>query len=361
MIGPLLRVDEDRVLVGSATTFALTLVGVDHDAMHEMERLFQDLSAVHDPAALTRGMAGVLSRYAIRCVEVDEYVSANRPLYEAQANPLAGDSDSRDAAWQRLHVRLDVDLQVLFAAEHPDPSRLAAMVRNFGFENLRFYARIARQRNILRIPVGHRERARSENLLLAGLMEFSSAISTEELIDEMPMKEINSIVTKNGRCGYSRKAGLKSVLRTDPEFAIAFRAELDKLDYCRAAPFPAGSNGLTLSDLAAYLARHQVVAELLARTFYSAQFWRPPDEQLNSTIPFVQVLGVSDDRMCSLCDEQNGKVYLATKTPPRPFHLACRCTLSPIPYLEAIRMGLAAREGNRITILNANPGKINQR
>lgn len=353
-----LRVEEDRVVVGSATAFPLTLVGVTPGAISDLERLFQDSSAAGDPAALERGLAGIISRFAIRCVEIDEYVDANRALYKAVASPLVAGSGSQDAGRQRLHVRLDVDLDVLFAAEHQDASRLAATVREFGFENLRFYERIARRRSILRIPMGHRDRAISENLLVAGLMEGSSAIPTEELIDEMPMKEINSIATQNGRPGYSRKTALKNDLRTDPEFASTFRAALGTLDYCRAAPFPAGSNGITLPDVTAYLTRCQVVAELIARTYSSAHFWSPPDEQLNQVTPFVQVLGIPDDRMCGLCTEENGKVYLSTKTPPRPFHLACRCMLSLIPYPEAIRMGLAVLEGKRLKILNANPGKV---
>ncbi len=358
MPAALLRVEEERVVLGSATAFPLTLVGVTPDAINDLERLFQDLSAGHDPAALKRGLAEIISRFAIRCLEVDEYVAANRCHYESEVSPFVDDSDSHDAARQRFHVRLDVDQDALFAAEHHDPSRLAAMVRKFGFENLRFYARIARQRSILRLPIGHRDRARSENLLAAGLIEFSSAIPTEELISDMTMKEINSIAAKRGRRSYSRKAALKSELRTDLAFASEFRAELDTLDYCRAAPFPAGSNDITLPGLAAYLNRGQVVAELIERTYYSARCWRPPDEELNQAAPFVQVLGIPDTRICGLCDEENGKVYLATKTPPRPFHLACRCALSPIPYLEAIRMGLAGREGNRIKILNVNPGKV---
>ncbi len=361
MTSSLQRVDEDRVLLGPASAFPVTLLGVTPSAMEDLEKVFQDMSAVHDPRTLNRGLAGVIARFAIRCAEVDDYVDANRSCYDAASDSFIDDSGARNGARHTLHVRLDVDLQVLFAAEHPDPSRLAAMVREFGFENVSFYSRIARHRNILRVPVGHRDRARSEDLREVGLLDRSSEISTDELIGEMPLREINSIATNSVKKPYTRKTALRSDLRTDPEFAIAFRAALDRLDYCRAAPFAGESIGITLKDLTSYLARCQVVAELVGRTFYSAQVWRAPAQQMDSWIPFAQVLGVSDDRICSLCADENGKVYLATATPLRPFHLACRCTLSPIPYPEAIRMGLAAREGNRIKILNANPGKIDHR
>jgi hypothetical protein len=354
-----LRVEGDRVIVGPATAFPTTLVGVSPKAIEDLVRLFQDLSAFLDPLiALKRGLAGIIGRFAVRCVEVEEYVAANRLRHEAVFTPLADRSGLQDDSLRRFHVRLDVGMDALFAEEHQDPSRLAATIREFGFENLEFYVRIARQHSILRIPKGHRDRARSQSLLMTGLMESSSAIPTEELIESMPMKEINTIATRNGKRGYSRKKALKSDLLTDPRFEAIFRAELDGFDYCRAVPFAAGSEGITLQNLVTYMSRCQVIAELIARTYYSANFWRAADEQVNPAAPFVQVVGIPDDRICGLCAEENGMIYLGTKTPPRPFHLACRCTLSPIPYLEAVRMGLAVREGTRLRILNLNPGKI---
>lgn len=358
MENPLLRLDQGRVVLGSETTFPLTLAGVTSEAVAELETLFANPAVTQDPRALERALADIIARFALRCTEVDEHIESNSQFFEAEAAPHSTEPEYAGRAEPPLRARLDVDLDALFATRHEDQTRLAATVRRFGFENLRFYERIAREHNILKVASDHRDRARLERLVRVALVDLAPALPTDELIDAMPLKEINAIASADGHSGYTRKAALKTDLQKDPQRAASLRAALDSLDYCRSRPFPEETSGHTLEELATYLRHCEVVAELIARTFFTARFWRRPAEQLDLKVPFIEVLGVPDDRMCDLCAEEHRKIYLATKSPPRPFHLACRCSLSPIVYLEAIRMGLMAREGTHLTVLNENPGKL---
>jgi SPP1 gp7 family putative phage head morphogenesis protein len=119
------------------------------------------------------------------------------------------------------------------------------------------------------------------------------------------------------------------------------------------------AEGMTISEFRRRFA--EVVpgkARALAETIFRTNITRAYGAQRYAEIrgagmrvPFIQYLSIPDDRRTAICEAMY--LYVAASTDPiwltwvPPNHWRCRSDLSPIGYLEAIRLGLAAYTSDR--------------
>lgn len=100
-------------------------------------------------------------------------------------------------------------------------------------------------------------------------------------------------------------------------------------------------------------------AEALFRTTMTESYGEKRRELIDRNlkfVPFTQFIGLTDDRQTlSICKPMSG--YIAASDDPiwriwqPPNHYQCRSDLSPIGYLEAIRMGIAKRNPDGTIVL----------
>jgi hypothetical protein len=83
-------------------------------------------------------------------------------------------------------------------------------------------------------------------------------------------------------------------------------------------------------------------AELLCRTYLSTLYAAKHHAYFSGpTSLFTSISAIMDSRCCSECRPWNGVIFRRPEIPPVPRHLGCRCGIVSVPYLEAIRRGLA--------------------
>jgi len=162
----------------------------------------------------------IVTRYNIRCKEVDDYIKEFKPIYlqkindKIKASPewLAASAldredlltEFKEDAAMSLDIQPDCNLEVLFSEEQFDVTIDDALIDRFGYDAIRFY--LSKKRGIHIIPADNYEHKMFEKLTDVGLAVRGESVSLPLLLESLKLKELSALVADLNPPKFTRKA-----------------------------------------------------------------------------------------------------------------------------------------------------------
>ncbi len=345
--GELCPTVDGKWLLNPKSTFPLVVSGLKEDAL-ALKALLDESCSRSWYETLPK-IAGHISRANLRCMQIDEYIEKNRPLYLETIESLKGSSaewreaseknredlliEFRQEALQHLNVRPNANLIALFEGSPADITVDDGLIRRFGYDAVIFYLRhAASPQKVRKIAADHYERPAWEKLVDLGLARRGSEIPISIVLEILTLKEMTDLVQDLNPPPFRRKAKAIEFLLAVPDIPRRLGERIAQRQLFQLKPLPDDFSALDLTEVQRSLAYSAEVGELLTHTSvmgYLAYQQQKRNLGLQESIEGWRILAVGGDSACPYCVEQSKRTFEVSAVPRVPLHLGCRCSLTP--------------------------------
>jgi len=338
---------DGRWLLNPKGTFPLATSG-RRDDIFALKRLLDEACVRSWHEVLPR-VTGLLCSSNIRCEQIDEFIAKSKPTYfetiEALKNlssewPKASDKDREDLlnefrreAVERLRIRPNANLVVLFEGAPADVTLDDRLVERYGYDAVIFYLQHAENpRKARKVAADRYERPVWERLVDLGLAERGADIAVPALLGSLTLKEMAGLASDLEHPPFARKAKAIEYLSNVPDIQKRLADRIGIRQVFQLKWLPEDCCGTDLTELQKALAYSAEVAELLVHTYVMAHFafqHNSGNAALQGSIDGWKILAVGGESSCPFCIEQSKRNFPATDPPVVPLHVGCRCSVSP--------------------------------
>jgi len=338
--GSIKKTQEGGVILSNKSTFPITLLNCSKELATKIKKILDDLD-YYGTYKQAREIVGLLLENEVKCKEVEDYLTDYKPKYYEEIDNLIKESEEWDEAsekdrkdllytikkqaYQKLEVRPFIDIDILLDDVDIDFTSARELSKRFGYENMRFYLRLADNLEKIRVvKADHRDRERYENLVKAGLARRGKEIDLSLILNNMKLNELRELA-KDWNQDFKRKAEAVEFLKDKPDIMnklgklVSFR-ELFKLN-----PLP--DDALNITTIKNAFEYYNVLSVLIAHTYsfgISAYHRKENDMRLSSRVLSEWEIYTTSDS-CDYCKRMAEKRYSKSNYPKTPFHIGCRC------------------------------------
>lgn len=328
-------------IINPDASFELTLNASYDLASHIRDILDDDR---FDSFAKADMLTAILSEHNITCSEVELYKQKYRGIYLSKLEELKHNSTDwqnafdldrkdildgfREIALSLVYEKAECDLVSLFECEPSDFLIDDELIKEYGFENIKLYVRYADKMDKIHvISSNHYNRSRFEKLVELKLAERGHSISRTEVLGLLTLKELNALAG-NPVKSFRRKKEAINFIEGMPNIDKEIGKLVALRELFRLLPLPEKYSSIDLDSLAESWSYTYNVASLLVSTFRNS-FYCYERLSASKAVTAFQVERTSFHD-CPRSLEMDMRIFPRTEAPNVPFHIGCKCSISPI-------------------------------
>lgn len=335
-------IDGQGICVGTNLPLPLTLIGIHaKDASEIAEALDR-----YDTYTLRSKLTTLIASNNVRCKEIDAWVTAAKPQFEAAVTKAIASSaewssaseldredllaDFREQAAETLAERpADVEATLTLLTEEPvdltvDDALLAKFKDRPELYPVLLNA-LGYGEKVQVVPVGGYNRKEYEALAEMGYVRRGTDIPLDAILATLTLKQMNELAGADAPKKLTRKAAGIEFLKTLPDLnerlskLIAFR-ELFQVDVT-----PLETAGVQVNDLMTSYHYSNVMSALIVDTLKSGLSMMRSVE--NSKGCEIDSWELTASNCCPNCQNLDGKTWKRRPQKLPPFHMGCDCEL----------------------------------
>ncbi len=241
-LGDLKLTPEGGWILNPKSTFPLTLFGATKESAIDLKVLLDESCARswHD---LLPKIRELLSRTNLRCGEIETYIQTQKAIYIQTIQELKESSlewqnslekdrsdlldEFRQEAIDRLRVRPQANLRVLFEGEPRDITIDDKLIGKYGYDVIVLFLRHAPNLGkVYVIPADHFERRNWEKLSELGLASRGDDIQLISILSALTLREMEELVCDLQVSTFHRKAKAIEFLSKVPDIEQRVRRKL---------------------------------------------------------------------------------------------------------------------------------------
>lgn len=340
-VGPLTSAGPSKWVLNPLSPLPLTLVGADEGIARRLKTILANRQNwSHSIAEL----ALLIAQHNLRFKEVDDFVAACRPRFEAIVKQAianssewetASEKDREDlrgefteAALEKVGVHTGyADLRELIEGQPNGFEDDDELLRRFGGDSdlYSFYlSQLGRSRGVATVKADDADRKSWEKLVVMGLALRGKDIPIQQVLEALRLKDLNEILANSMPKPIGRKAKAVEAVLSLPDLQERLARFMSMREKFQALPPP----DLDIETIQRAFVYSTTVATVVQQTYYTAvQTLDAVDDQRRDSTIYGAWEIVNFQDPIPECAKTYCKRYNRLPAKRPPFHVGCDCQL----------------------------------